>query len=65
MKAYVADNQKVQELLKKVLITGTKIAPRWIGQEGILLRWCHDDWYIVEVFGKELVLSIDEFTIIK
>jgi hypothetical protein len=33
------------------------IAPYWNGKIGIVVRWVHDNWYIVAVEGKELVLD--------
>ena len=32
---------------------------RYHNKTGIVLRWVHDQWYIVEVDGKELVLDAD------
>jgi len=41
---------------EKVLVQN--IAPVWNGKTGTVLRWVNDNWYIVEVEGKELVLDI-------
>ena len=59
MESYVAEKQKVQ------VSESLHIAPRWRGQLGVLLRWVREDWYIVDVLGTELVLTIGEFTVVK
>ena len=33
------------------------VAPCWNGREGVIDRWLHDNWYIVNVDGTELVLD--------
>jgi hypothetical protein len=36
----------------------------WDGKIGFVLRWLHDDWYVVKVKGRKLVLDLSrgEFT---
>ena len=33
------------------------VAPCWNGKEGTVLRWVHDNWYIVLCDNTELVLD--------
>lgn len=43
--------------LEGATIRVSNVSPRWNGKRGKVLRWLHDDWYLVEVDGKELVLD--------
>ena len=38
-------------------ITVTRPAQLWNGRVGIVLRWVHDNWYIVLVGDTELMLD--------
>ena len=38
-------------------VTVANVASRWNGRVGIVLRWVHDNWYIVLVGDTELVLD--------
>jgi hypothetical protein len=44
---------------------GATVAPKWIGKQATLLKWEADNWYTVECDGVKLLLSGEEFEIIK
>jgi hypothetical protein len=60
----------MEEIFKDGVIDRTALVKvqntniRWDGKIGFVLRWLHDDWYIVKVEGRELVLDLSrgEFT---
>lgn len=41
------------------------VAPCWEGKIGTVLRWLHDDWYLVECEGRELVLDLSRSEFVK
>lgn len=38
-------------------VTIHNVAPVWNGKKGLAWRWIHDDWYIVKVGIKDLLLD--------
>lgn len=45
------------KIRKDQLVKIHNVAPKWNRRIGKIVRWLHDDWYIVEVDGKEIVLD--------